>query len=58
MKDEKLIKKLKEELFSLQNKIDLCYKKREKLVEDYTRQLLSFEVSDLETRQEFIPKKH
>ena len=58
MKDEKLIKKIKEELFSLQNKIDQCYKKREKLVEDYTRQLLSFEVIDLETKQEFIPKKH
>ena len=58
MKDEKLIKKLKKELFSLQNRIDQCYNKREKLVEDYTRQLLSLEVSDLATKQEFIPKKH
>jgi len=58
MKDEKLIKKLKKELFSLQNKMDKCYKKREKLVDDYTRQLLSFEVCDLETKEEFIPKKH
>jgi hypothetical protein len=58
MKDEKLIKKLKKELFSIQNKIDKCYKRREKLVEDYTRQLLSFEVSDLETKEEFVPKRH
>jgi hypothetical protein len=58
MKDEKLIKKLKKELFSLQNRIDQCCNKREKLVEDYTRQLLSLEVSDLGTKQEFIPKKH
>jgi hypothetical protein len=58
MKDEKLIKKLKKELFSLQNRIDQCRNKREKLVEDYTRQLLSLEINDMGTRQEFISKKH
>ena len=56
MKDEKIIEKLKKELLSLQNQIEHCYEKREKLVEDYTKQLLSFEVCDLETKQELIPK--
>ena len=58
MEDEKVIEKIKKELFSLQNQIDQCYEKREKLVEDYTKQLLSFEVVDLETKQEIIHKKH
>lgn len=58
MKDEKLIEKLKKELLSLQNQIEQCCERREKLVEDYTRQLLSFEVCGLETKQDLIPKKH
>jgi len=56
MEDEKIIQKLKKELLSLQNQIDQCCEKREKLVEDYTKQLLSFEVVNLETRQEVIQK--
>lgn len=58
MKDEKIIEKLKKELLSLQNQIEQCYERREKLVEDYTKQLLSFEVCDLETKQLIIPKRH
>jgi len=58
MEDEKLIEKIKKELLSLQNQIDECNEKREKLVEDYTRQLLNFEVVNLETKQEIIHKKH
>lgn len=58
MEDEKLIEKLKKELLSLQNQIDECNEKREKLVEDYTRQLLNFEVVGLEAKQEIIHKKH
>ncbi|MBX5326439.1 MAG: hypothetical protein ACQXXH_00820 [Candidatus Bathyarchaeia archaeon] len=58
MEDEKLIEKLKKELLTLQNQIDECNEKREKLVEDYTKQLLSFEVVDVETKQEIIHKKH
>ena len=57
MKDEKLIEKIRKELLSLQNQIEECYEKREKLVEDYTRKLLNFEVVDLETKPELIPKK-
>jgi len=56
MEDEKIIQKLKKKLLSLQNKIDQCQEEREKLVEDYTKQLLSFEVVNLETRQEVIQK--
>jgi hypothetical protein len=58
MKDEKLIEKIKKELFSLQNQIAQCYEKREKLVEDYTKQLLNFEVCDPEAKPELIIKKH
>ena len=59
MKDEKLIEKIKKELLSLQNQIDQCYERREKLVEDYTRQLLNFEVIDLGTvKPELIQKRH
>jgi hypothetical protein len=58
MKDEKLIEKLKKELSSLQNQIEQCYEKREKLVEDYTKQLLNFEVCDLEAKQGPILRKH
>jgi len=57
MKDEKLIEKIRKELLSLQNQIDECYEKREKLVEAYTRKLLSFEVVDLDAKPELIPKK-
>ena len=57
MKDEKLIEKIRKELFSLQNQIEECYEKREKLVADYTRKLLDFEVVDLETKPELAPKK-
>jgi len=58
MEDEKIIKKIKKELLSLQNQIEQCYEKREKLVEDYTRQLLDFQVCNLETKPVFIHKKH
>jgi hypothetical protein len=58
MKDEKLIEKIKKELLSLQNQIDECYERREKLVENYTKQLLSFEVCDLTLKSELIPKRH
>jgi hypothetical protein len=58
MKDEKLIEKIKKELLSLQNQIDECYERREKLVENYTKQLLSFEVCDLTLKPELIPKRH
>jgi hypothetical protein len=57
MQDEKLIEKIRKELISLQNKIDECYEKREKLVEDYTRKLLNFQVVDLEGKPEPITKK-
>jgi hypothetical protein len=57
MKDEKLIEKIRKELLSLQNQIDECYEKREKLVEDYTRKLLNLEVVDLEAKPELISKK-
>lgn len=57
MKDEKIIEKIRKELISLQNQIDECYEKREKLVEDYTRKLLNFEVVDLEAKPEQISKK-
>lgn len=57
MKDEKLIEKIRKELLSLQNQIDECYEKREKLVEDYTRKLLNFEVVDLEAKPELVPRK-
>jgi hypothetical protein len=58
LQDEKIIEKLKKELLSLQDQIDQCYEKREKLVEDYTKQLLSFEVCDTETKQEIVNRKH
>ena len=58
MKDEKLIAKLEKELSSLQNQIERCYEKREKLVDVYTKQLLNFEVCDLEAKQGSIIKKH
>lgn len=50
MKDEKLIQKIRRELLSLQNQIDDCYERREKLVETYTRKLLNFEVVDPEVK--------
>lgn len=58
MKDEKLIEKIKKELVSLQNQIDECYERREKLVENYTKKLLNFEVCDLELKPELLTKKH
>jgi hypothetical protein len=57
MKDEKLIEKIKKELISLQNQISEDYEKREKLVEDYTRKLLNFEVVDPEAKPELVSKK-
>jgi hypothetical protein len=57
MKDEKLIEKIKKELLLLQNQINERSEKREKLVVDYTRKLLDFEVVDLEAKAELIPKK-
>jgi len=57
MKDEKLIEKIKKELVSLQNQVSEGYEKREKLVEDYTRELLSFEVVDPEAKPELVSKK-
>jgi hypothetical protein len=57
MQDEKLIEKIRKELLSLQNKIDECYEKREKLVEDYTKKLLNFEVVDLETKPELTLRR-
>lgn len=58
MEDEKLIEKIRKELLSLQNQIEECYEKREKLVADYTRKLLDFEVVDLEPKVELIRKSH
>jgi hypothetical protein len=58
MKDEKLIEKIKKELLSIQNQIDECYERREKLMEDYTKRLLNFEVVDLDLKQAVIPKRH
>jgi hypothetical protein len=57
MEDEKLIEKIRKELHSLQNQINECGEKSEKLVVDYTRKLLDFEVVDLETKAELIPRK-
>jgi hypothetical protein len=57
MKDKKLIEKIRKELISLRNQIGECNEKREKLVEDYTRKLLNFEVVDLEAKPELISKK-
>jgi len=57
MEDEKLIEKIRKELLSLQNQIDECYEKREKLVAAYTRKLLDFEVVNLDPKVELIPKK-
>lgn len=57
MKDEKIIEKIRKELVSIQNQISEGYEKREKLVEDYTRKLLNFEVVDPEARPELISKK-
>jgi hypothetical protein len=57
MKDEKIIEKIRQELVSIQNQISEDYEKREKLVEDYTRKLLNFEVVDPEANPELISKK-
>lgn len=57
MEDKKLIEKIRKELLSIQNQINECSEKREKLVVDYTRKLLDFEVVDLEAKAELIPKK-
>lgn len=57
MKDEKLIEKIRRELLSLQNQIDDCYERREKLVEAYTRKLLNFEVVDPEMKPVPLSKR-
>lgn len=57
MKDEKIIERIRKELVSIQNQISEGYEKREKLVEDYTRKLLNFEVVDPEANSELISKK-
>jgi hypothetical protein len=57
VKDEKLIEKIRKELLAVQNQIDTGLEKREKLVEAYTRKLLSFEVVDLEANPVLISKK-
>jgi len=58
MKDEKLIERIRKELLSVQNQIDEGLEKREKLVEAYTRKLLSVEVVDLEANPLLTSRKH
>jgi len=57
MKDDKVIERIRKELLSVQKQIDEGVEKREKLVEAYTRKLLSFEVVDLEANPVLISRK-
>ena len=56
MKDEKLIKKIRKELFSHQEKADSRYEKGTTFVQNYAVKLFDFQVVDL-AAPELILKK-